>query len=333
MLFSRTCAVVLALGVVWTGTTPSAFAHHSGYVPSASGDDRDHEGISSAPMVNSSTASTLGRRRVTAGFAFDARRYNAIPAEEAHELHDAGRDIHGKNHEETYNLHAGYGLTDDLDLYVIAPLVSKTSLQIEDHDHLGRGERAAGFGDLRLLGKYRFWKEGVDAAVLVGVKAPTGETSDRDQSGGKFEAEQQPGSGSWDGEFGLAVSRSFRRRLSLATSVQYTLKGEGAQDRKLGDVFRYNAGLSYALRQLGQHPNLSLVLEVNTEWALRDHSRDERHVLDSGGTTVLISPGLTAQMTEHVSAFWSMPVPVYQNLGGEHEELQYEILSGVTWSF
>lgn len=326
-------AVILAFGFVWIFATPSALAHHPGYVPSASGDGREQDGISSAPLVNAPTASTLGRRRGIVGFTFDTRRYNAIPAEDAHELHDTGRDIHGKNHEEIYNLHAGYGLTDDLDLYVVAPLVSKTSVQIEDHDHLGRGERAAGVGDLRLLGKYRFWSEDIDAAVLAGVKLPTGETSDRDQSGNKFEAEQQPGSGSWDGEFGLVVSRNFHRRLSLATSVQYTLKGEGAQDRKLGDVFRYNVGMSYALRELGAFPNLSLVLELNTEWALRDHSRAERHVLDSGGTTVLISPGLTAQLTEHLSAFWSLPMPIYQDLGGEHEELTYEILAGMSWSF
>jgi len=328
----RSSVAVLMFGLLWTFAMPPAFAHHPGYVPSASGDGRE-DGISSAPLINAPTASTLGARRVIAGFTFDARRYNAIPADDAHELHDEDRDIHGKNHEEIYHLHAGYGLTNDLDLYLIASLVSKTSIQIEDHDQLGRGERAAGIGDLRLLGKYRFWKEGVEAAALAGVKIPTGETSDRDQSGSKFEAEQQPGSGSWDGEFALAVSRSFRRRLSLASSVQYTLKGEGAQDRKLGDVFRYNLGMSYALRDLGQYPNVSVVLEVNNEWALRDHARDERHVLDSGGTTVLISPGLTAQITERLSVFWSMPVPIHQNLGGEHEELKYEILAGMSWSF
>jgi len=138
---------------------PHLFAHHPGYAPTGGFDGREETEISSGGMLNSPTASTLGRNRFHAGFAFDYFRYNSIPAQNAHELHDEGRDIHGKNHEEFYNLHLGYGLLEDLDLYLIAPVVSKTSIQIEDHDNLGRGERSTGFGDIRLLGKYRFWKE------------------------------------------------------------------------------------------------------------------------------------------------------------------------------
>ena len=322
-------SVWLLFAMCWFAI-PHASAHHPGYMPSSEdgGDD-----ISSGSMLNPPTASTLGKGRVAAGFAFHALRYNAIPAGDAHELHDAGRDVHGKNHEEAYNLHAGYGVTEDIDLFLVMPLVSKTSIQIEDHDRLGRGERASGLGDMRLLGKYRFWKTGVDAALITGIKFPTGETSDKDQSGSKFEPEQQPGSGSWDGEFGLAVSRSFQHRFSLATSFQYTLRGEGAQGRKPGDVFRYNLGAGYALRELGAHPNLHLVLELNNEWALRDHSRSERYVLDSGGTSVFVSPGILAQLSDHLSVFWALPIPVFQNLGGEHEELKYEMLTGVSWTW
>lgn len=295
-------------------------------------EDEDTD-LSSGPMANTPTASTLGRGRVAAGFAWQQARYNAIPARDAHELHDDGRDVHGKNHEEMYAVHLGYGLTDHLDLYLIAPLASKTSIQIEEHAHLGRGERADGIGDLRIVGKYRFWRRGIEAAAFLGLKAPTGETSDRDQSGAKFEAEQQPGSGSWDGEFGLALSRSFHRRWSLAAGGQYVLKGEGAQDRKLGDVFRCHVAGGYALRPLGAHPNLSLSVELGYEWAGRDRARGDDHVLDSGGTALFITPGLTTQLSEHLSAFWAMPVPLTQNLGGEHEELKYELLAGVSWRF
>lgn len=309
------------------------FAHHGGYTPEAAGESGDHTSISSGAMVNSPIASTLGQGHGTLGFTLDALRYNAIPAEDAHTLHEAGRDIHGKDHEETYNLHTGYGLTKDFDVYLVAPMVSKTSIQIHDEGNLGRHERATGFGDMRLLTKYRFWHEGVDAALLAGVKFPTGAAAEHDRSGGKFEPEQQPGSGSWDGEFGLVFSRSFRGRLSLATSFQYTLKGEGAQDLKEGDVFRYNMGASYALRPLGTYPNLSVVVELNHEWVLRDHSRETDRVFDSGGTTIFATPGVTAELTKYLSAFWAMPIPIYQNLGGEHEELKYELLTGISWYF
>ncbi len=183
-----------------------------------------------------------------------------------------------------------------------------------------------------MVGKYRFWDKGVNAALLLGVKAPTGVDSKQNPSG-KFEPEQQPGTGSWDFTSGLAVSRSLGQHLTLANAFQYTYRGEGAQDEKLGDVFHYDLGLSYALKPLGQHPNLSLVLELHNEWARRDHSRDKDKVLDSGGTTILLSPGLSAALTKNLSAFWAMPFPIYEHLGGAHEKLAYEILSGLSWSF
>ena len=284
-------------------------------------------------MTTTPTATTLGKRHGAVGFLFEHQRYNSLPASDAHALHEAGRDIHGKNHEEVYNVSVGYGVLDNLDLFLITPLASRTSIQIEDEAHLGRGERASGFGDLRLVGKYRFWEAGVDAALILGLKAPTGETSDTDQSGKKFEPELQPGSGSWDFNTGLALSKSVGQHLGLASAFQYTYRGEGAQDLKFGDVFRYDVGASYALKPLGQHPNLSVVLELNNQWALRDHSRESDKVLDSGGTTILLSPGFSADLTPSLTAFWAMPIPIYQNLGGEHEELKYAIITGISWHF
>jgi hypothetical protein len=40
-----------------------------------------------------------------------------------------------------------------------------------------------------------------------------------------------------------------------------------------------------------------------------------------------------ARLNERLSAYVSVPVPVYQNLGGQHEELKYAVLSGISWAF
>jgi len=248
-------------------------------------------------------------------------------------LNDNGHDVHGKDHEEYYNLSLGYGLRNNLDVFLVTPLVSKTSLQIEEAHALGRKEQAAGLGDLRFIGKYRFWEQGVGAAVLLGVKAPTGVTAIHNSVGEKFEPELQPGSGSWDFMTGLTISRSFQRHVTLASAFQYTYRGEGAADEKLGDVFHYDLGVSYALKPLGAHLNLSLVMELHNEWARRDHNRTEDRVLDSGGTTILLSPGISAALTKNLSVFWAMPLPLYQHLGGVHEKITYELLTELSWSF
>ena len=310
---------------------PGAFAGcGSCYVPPEGSKLRPGEHISSGPMVNQPTASTLGRHHATAGFEFSYLRFDKIPPAQVHRLHHQGRDIHGKKNEQIYHTHLGFGVLDDLDVYVAAPIVSKTSNQVDDHDRIGEAERSTGFGDMRLIGKYRFWKKLVEAAAIAAVKFPTGKTDNKNRSRAKFETEQQPGSGSWDGEFGIALSRNLWQRISAATSFQYALRGEGAQDRKLGDTFYYNIGASVAVRKLGQYPNLSLVLELNNRWSLRDHSRDADRVLDSGGAIIFLTPGFHLDLSRHVSAFWGMPLPAYQDRGGLHEKTDLAMLAGAS---
>ncbi|PIQ85307.1 MAG: hypothetical protein COV74_09335 [Candidatus Omnitrophica bacterium CG11_big_fil_rev_8_21_14_0_20_45_26] len=316
-----------------TGFPQLLSAHHPVQAQLAAHHERENAGIASGPMINSPTASTLGKNHVAGGFLLHYTRYNSIPASNAHRLHHDGRDIHGKNHEEIYEFQLGYGVLEDLDLYLSAPIVSKNSIEIDSHARLGAKEHATGFGDMRLLGKYRFFKQYVEAALLAGIKFPTGRTTAERGSDTEFETELQPGSGSWDGQFGIVLSRSFKQRLSLASSFEYFLNTKGAQEHEMGDSFRYNIGASYVLRALGKRPNVSLVLEMNTEWAKKDSSRTMNRVFDSGGTTVLLSPGMVFDLTKNLSAYWAMPVPIYQNLGGEHEELNLQVLTGVSLHF
>lgn len=303
------------------------------YIGSSAMTDEKGESVFSGAMLNSPTASTLPKNHTVAGFTYGYSRYNALAADDAHRLHEEGRDIHGKKYENLYHLYFGHGVLDDLDVYLIAPYASNSSLQIHDEKSIGRKERTSGFSDTSLIGKYRFWKNYFEAAFITGVKFPTGETSLKDTSKRKFEPEQQPGSGSWDGEFGVAFSKIFLKRFSLAGSFQYILKGEGSQGFKAGDILRFSLGAAIPLSRPGEYPHLGLSLELNNEWARRDHSRLEDKVLDSGGTTLFITPGFNLNITRNISAFLGAPVPVHQNLGGEHEELTYKLTTGASIYF
>src|SRR6185436_15761309 len=65
--------------------------------------------------------------------------------------------------------------------------------------------------------------------------------------GETFEAEFQPGSGSWDGLFGLAFSQRLNSALSFHANVLAIATGTGTQDTNLGNRFLYNAALSFRL--------------------------------------------------------------------------------------
>jgi hypothetical protein len=219
---------------------------------------------------------------------------------------------------------------------------------------------------MTFFGQYRFYNDRstrTEAALLLGVKAPTGVTDRINNQGEPFDAEFQPGSGSWDGLFGLAYTKRFGQ-WSFDANVLYMLVTNGVQDTDLGDRFLYNAAISYRLTRetsamvpmkLGalpdpmwhggpgthQHshahqeapsgPVLDLVLELNGEW----HAKEvESGVKDpnSGGNTVYIAPGLRLSK-DNWSSFVSVGIPIINDLNGIQSEPDIRIVTGVSFTF
>ena len=87
-----------------------------------------------------------------------------------------------------------YGVTDDFMLALRLPYVLRTNIREGHHEHVGgvalntmdaRGDAQA-VGDAVLLAQGRFLNNvmtGTQAAVLIGIKAPTGVTSRHDAQG------------------------------------------------------------------------------------------------------------------------------------------------------
>jgi hypothetical protein len=235
-------------------------------------------------------ATTLKKGRMSAGFIFEYRKWNELDHIEAHKLHESGRHIHNFSHDEFYSFFLGYGLRDDLELNIKLPVVKKSFLRVED-GVVGKGDSSSGLGDLTLLGKYRLYQGEIDLSSIGGIKFPTGDTSDRGFDGRKLEPEEQPGTGSFDYFFGLALAKQFGK-LSAGGDFIYNLKTEGAQERKFGDVIRVDIAFSYPLREPGIFPNVRFTGEINNV---------------------------------------SVPIPAIQNRGGQHPEVDFEVISGIVF--
>ena len=131
------------------------------------------------------------------------------------------------------------------------------------------------------LGQWRFFSNqvtGTQAAVLFGLKAPTGRTRVYDRQGERFETEFQPGSGSYDPLAGLALSQRLGH-WSFDTNVLYVFATEGAQRTNLGDRFQYNAALSYRVfgATAGETPGVEAGPSVAYMHAGHDHPPAARH--------------------------------------------------------
>lgn len=354
-------SISLAMLAVVFGST-SASAHHAGGVGNALG---------SGPIVTIS-ASTLEQGHDVAAVTLDYQSLSGLSDEtlinatanmppgspESNNVHDL-RTI------QAYALSYAYGVTNDFTLVLRLPYVRRTGIREAEEEMPGDFEvedfgPADGIGDLTLFGQYRFLHQGkTELAILFGLKTPTGKTNDHTAQGDVFDAEFQPGSGSWDPLFGLAWTHH-AGAWSFDSNVLYTLATEGTQNTDLGDRFQYNVAVSYRLSSLasGEHPMfhgatsheegddghghahhheentgpaLDLVLELNGEW----HAEQVTNGIsdpNSGGNSIFLSPGLRLSQDKW-STFVSWGVPVLDHLNGIQSEPDWRILTGGSLAF
>ena len=261
----------------------------------------------------------------------------------------ADEDVHSVDSLFSASANLAYGLTDDLTIGLTMPYVDRSNVR-EAHNDMGVGEAelagdSNGVGDLTLFGQYRFHQsEKQDAAIIMGIKTPTGETGVREIEGGLYEAEQQPGSGSWDPFLGLAYNRNWGD-IGFSGNVLYTFVTEGTQDTDLGDIFNYNLALSYRTTiPEGGHDHhdhahqakiidyIDMVVELNGDSRQRVNigGESEEH---SGGHSLYLSPGLRVGLVHSVSLFTSVGIPIVNDLHGIQSEPDYRVIGGMSITF
>ena len=359
---------VSAVALAFAATSPAMSHHPSGTGTSSTG----------GPIVTI-PGTTLQKGASALYFAFEHLSFD--------ELSDAVLEAAAARDEHAHSLATlesaafgySYGLTDRLMVSVLLPYVVRTGIReashgaAEEHEHAGaethhetpaeetdtvnRGD-TEGVGDLSLFGQYRFHgkRNGLQASLLAGIKTPTGKTGERDNQGELFEAEFQPGSGSWDPMFGLALSRA-QGRWSVDGNVLYTIATEGTQQTDLGDRLHYNVAVTNRLmggdaetppevamnhshHGRNHHRNhavsagglvIEAVLELNGEWQAKQTISGAADP-NSGGNVVFLSPGIRVD-SNRWSGFVSVGLPIINDLNGLQSEATYRLFGGVLVGF
>ncbi len=337
--------------------------------------------------INTISADTLAEGMFAASIRYEFIRLGQLNDTDLIAAANRGTHAHSLRSLDAISLSVAYGITNDLTVAVRASGVRRSDIREVGEDMLSGGHmgmmnandmsslmspdgvnrrgNSAGFGDVTMLGQYRFHSNaqtGTSAAVLFGFKAPTGSTSQRDAFGQLFQAEFQPGSGSWDGLIGAAFTKR-AGRWSFDVSGLYYLITNGTQITNLGDRFLFGGAVSYRLvgatgsakeielheycmqprNQLQEHClyhanhdhsdmkktpyTLDLVLELNGEW------HDKQRIAgipdpNSGGTTVYLSPGVRVGV-DRFSGFVSVGVPVINQHNGVQSKPDFRVLTGI----
>jgi hypothetical protein len=267
--------------------------------------------------------------------------------EDLQQLAEEEVDAHSSDYLYSGSIALGYGVTDALTVSLRLPYVNRDDLregpEEEEPGVVEQGD-SSGIGDLTALGKFRFLNisDGEQqAALMAGIKTPTGETEETTLEGELFETEHQPGSGSWDPLLGLALTQDLGS-VALDASLVYAFTTEGEQDSELGDRADYSLGVSHRLgggaheheHDAGSHFHTAwdLILEVNGAWEDRHEVGGEEEE-NSGGNVVYVSPGARFILNNRWSAFFSGGVPVVRDIRASHPENDYRLVAGFSTSF
>ena len=335
---------------------PAVLAHH----PGIGGGSED-----SGPITTIS-AGTLEKGHASISFVYEFIKIRSLSDAAMTAAVTPDTHIHTLKSIESAAASFAYGVTDDLTISLRLPWVRRTGIReahqhdpmdpVEFHDH----GNASGIGDITAITQFRFLNNrtsGTEAAVLIGLKAPTGSTGALTAGSELFDAEFQPGSGSWDAIFGGAFSQRLGGGLAFHASALYVLVGTGTQDTNLGDRFLYNAALVYRLfgspglsvampTQPHRHgpntpphthdapkagPALDVMIELNGEWHGRTATAG---VIDpnSGGNVVYLSPGVRLSV-DRWSGFVSLGVPVINDLNGVQAKPDWRVITGASLAF
>jgi len=305
--------------------------------------------------IRTDAATPLKDGEWSAGMNFEYADSDQLSESQLLELRAADHEasLHSIESIRTLNLELSYGLTADLTIglhipYVVRDNIIEAGHHEEEELELAMAPRAlvlqplaeqhldgiealgksAGLGDISVYGLWRIYQNrdnDTNIGLLGGVRVPTGADDKVADTGERFEAEFQPGSGSWDPFAGAAWGRRVGP-FDLAASTLYTLATEGSQDTDLGDQWTYNAAAGYQLGSV-DGTDWSLVLELNGGWRDREEVAGLTDA-NSGGSWLFISPGVSISGPRW-SVYASFGYPIDDELHGDQDDLGSRVLVGV----
>jgi hypothetical protein len=246
------------------------------------------------------------------------------------------------------SISVAHGITDRFTMAINVPYFMNFDIKEHEHGDIEDYGDSIGWGDISLIGEYNFLKSEkhkFNAAVLAGMKFPTGNADVKNNEGKYFSTQEQPGSGSFDPMFGAALSKSLGQ-FNFDANFLYKLTTEGKQNIDIGDVQSYNVAVSYPVHRFfessmsikekvdyyknrelnfvekivpehifGVDVGWDLVFEVNT--TVQGAPEENGVPRDNyGNTTVLLSPGLRMIVDNKWIANFSIGFPVIDERKG-----------------
>jgi hypothetical protein len=234
----------------------------------------------------------------------------------------------------------GYTAFDFLRLDFALPFIHREHSHIHNHEgeQLWEYWNFTGVGDAIITGNFSILSIGDDLLNLnlnAGVKLPTGITDVKNNEGEEAEVTIQPGTGSTDLIFGTVFSKNLASLQTLSgeqyssfpvvLSVNYRLNGKGTDDYKFGNELLLHLSTAYRFVE-----KISLLLQVNARFMEHsDVGTTGEPEENTGGKWIFLSPGLKFYLSDDISLYSYLQLPVYQNVNGIQQTAKYNLKFGI----
>jgi hypothetical protein len=195
------------------------------------------------------------------------------------------------------------------------------------------GSSASGLGDVRVLGRYFGFSEQKNFGVQFGLKLPTGGKNQVSSSGSPQPVDPglQLGTGTTDLIVGayrfdnLSADWDYFTQASLQTALNSSTMAAGSY--KPGSSMNLNFGVRYQ----GIEAFIP-TLQINARYVKTD-SGDAADTFSTGGKLVYLTPGVIVPLTEKISGYANVQLPIYQNVNGIQLAPKYIVSVGARIAF
>jgi TonB dependent receptor len=194
--------------------------------------------------------------------------------------------------------------------------------------------RTSSLGDMRVIGRYQGFTAKHNLGVLLGFKLPTGSYSENGTSTDstapglvRIDPGLQPGTGTTDLITGAYYNNAITKDWGYFTQLTYQTPLYATDDYRPGNSLNASLGVRYVGFDF-----IAPQLQLN----FRDLQRDSGARADkvsTGGTLLYISPGLVAALTDQISMYAFVQVPLFQDVNGVQLSPRFIPSVGVRYSF
>jgi len=230
-----------------------------------------------------------------------------------------------------HNFDANWGISASV------PVVDRSHFHIRNNEDGTQSPQSWKFtepGDLRLLGRYQFAPSETSdhrlrqGGLYFGAKLPTGNFRVTNSEGVRAERTLQPGTGTTDALVGAFWREALPMR-GLSWFAQTLLQQplNAREDYRPGRRVTFDAGLRYEATD-----KIALLLQANVLFRGRD-SGAQAEPEDSGGRSVILSPGVGYAITKDVQAYAFYQLPLYQYVNGVQLVASHSIVFGFSTRF